>query len=99
MDIFPATEFPAFSQLQISIVFRKFRCRVTRIDIDPEKYEISKDLEISVKACGARFGGVLSKFKFDRKFESSRRLLTVETGARASDIKRLARSFDQALSF
>lgn len=37
--------------------------------------------------------------KFDREFEFSRRLLTVETGARASDIKRLAWSFDQALSF
>lgn len=37
--------------------------------------------------------------KFDREFAFSRRLLTVETGARASDIKRLAWSFDQALSF
>lgn len=32
-----------------------------------EKYEISKDLEISVKACGAIRLGVLSKFKFDRR--------------------------------
>jgi len=68
-------------------------------DIDLEKYEISKDLEISVKTCGTIRLVSYRNPKFDREFEFSRRLLTVETGARASDIKRLAWSFDQALSF
>lgn len=72
-------------------------CHIT--DIDLEKYEISKDLEISVKICGTIRLVSYRNPKFDREFEFSRRLLTVETGARASDIKRLAGSFDQALSF
>lgn len=72
-------------------------CHIT--DIDLEKYEISKDLEISVKICGTIRLVSYRNPKFDREFEFSRRLLTVETGARASDIKRLAWSFDQALSF
>jgi len=47
-----------------------------------------------------RFDGVLSKFKFDRIFEYSRRLLTVETGVRVHQTSNdLARPFDQALSF
>lgn len=43
----------ALLQLQLFIVFRKFHYRVMHRRLYLEKYEISKDLEISVKACGA----------------------------------------------
>lgn len=87
---FNRSAFRCFSKISLP-------CHIT--DIDLEKYEISKDLEISVKICGTIRLVSYRNPKFDREFEFSRRLLTVETGARASDIKRLAWSFDQALSF
>lgn len=96
--MFPIT-FRNFTSIPAFHRFSGISLPASYIDVDLEKYEISKDLEISVKACGVRVDGVLSKFKFDREFEFSRRLPAVETGARASDIKRPAWPFDQALSF
>lgn len=61
------------------------------IDVHLEKYEISKDLEISVKACGTiRRCPIEIQVRSRIRIQQRRRLLTVEThgSARASDIKR-----------